>query len=249
MIHSTALIAVGAKIGKGVTIGAYSIVSEFVEIGDDSVIESHCDIGHDCRTEGAGILIIGKSSLIRSHSVFYRGSSFGDSLVTGHRVTVREKTLAGKNLQIGTSSDIMGSCVRGDFVRLHSNVFVADHSKLGNFVWLFPGVVLTNDPHPPSEVRRGVVVGDYAAIAAKAVILPGVEIGQGALVAANSLVTRNVEADYVVAGSPARHLYRTDKIKLADGSGLPAYPWRRHFNRGYPLEYVKKWLNEFGSEP
>lgn len=249
MIHPTALVSPSAKLGASVSIGAYSIVNDHVELGDGTVIESHCEIGHASSLAGGKPLVIGKNSLIRSHSIFYEGSVFGDDLVTGHRVTVREATMAGKNLQIGTLSDLQGHCSIGDFVRLHSNVHIGMHSRIGNFVWIFPYVVLTNDPHPPSEVRQGVVVSDYAAIATMTVVLPGVKIGEGALVGAHSSVSRDVEADTVVAGSPAKLVCKTDQIKRKDGSGQPAYPWRRHFTRGYPQEYVVQWSKEFGSPP
>lgn len=247
MIHSTALVSASAKLGVGVSVGAFSIIHDRVEIGDGTVIESHCEIGHPSHLAGDKPLVIGKNGLIRSHSIFYQGSTFGDDLVTGHRVTVREATVAGKNLQIGTLSDIQGHCTMGDFVRLHSNVHIGMHSRIGNFVWIFPYVVLTNDPHPPSEVRQGVVVADYAAIATMTVVLPGVKIGEGALVGAHSSVNRDVEADTVVAGSPAKLVCKTDQVKLKDGSGKPAYPWRRHFTRGYPQEYVAQWLQEFNT--
>ena len=246
MIHPTALVSASAKLGSNVSNVAYSIVHDHVEIGDGTIIESHCEIGHASSLAGGKPLIIGKDSLIRSHSIFYEGSVFGDGLVTGHRVTVREATVAGENLQIGTLSDIQGHCSMGDYVRLHSNVHIGMHSRIGNFVWIFPYVVLTNDPHPPSEVRLGVVVADYAAIATMTVILPGVTIGEGALVGAHSSVSRDVAPDTVVVGSPAKLVCKTDQVKLKDGSGQPAYPWRRHFTRGYPQEYVAQWLNEFG---
>ena len=67
-----------------------------------------------------------------------------------------------------------------------------------------------------------------------------------ALIGAHSSVGRDVEADTVVAGAPAKRVCKTDEILLKDGSGLPAYPWRRHFGRGYPSEIVAKWLEEFG---
>ena len=79
------------------------------------------------------------------------------------------------------------------------------------------------------------------------VILPGVEVGQGALVGAHSAVGRDVEPDTVVAGTPAKMICYTDAIFLKDGSGRPAYPWRRHFHRGYPDETVARWMAEFGS--
>ena len=247
MIHPSAIVSPSAELGRNVHVGAFTIIGDSVVVGDDSVIESHCDIGHGTPMAMGAPLVIGKSSLIRSHSVFYAGSTFGDELVTGHRVTVREQTIAGVNLKIGTLCDIQGHCSIGDYVRMHSNVHVGNHSKIGNFVWIFPYVVLTNDPHPPSNVLQGVTVEDYAAIATMSIVLPGVRIGEGALVGAHSSVSRNVDANAVVAGSPAKFVCKTDQIKLKDGSGHPAYPWRRHFTRGYPQEFVNQWLEEFAN--
>jgi hypothetical protein len=58
-------------------------------------------------------------------------------------------------------------------------------------------------------------------------------------------VARDVEADMVAAGVPAKVVCPTSQIKLRDGSGQPAYPWRRHFHRGYPDDVVAQWLAEF----
>jgi acetyltransferase-like isoleucine patch superfamily enzyme len=251
MIHPTALVSPLARLGRDVSIGPFTIVHADVVLGDRSGVGSHCELGHpsDAAPGAPGTpiapLVIGADATIRSHSVFYRGSSFGDRLVTGHRVTVREGTKAGANLQIGTLGDIQGSCVIGDYVRFHSNVHIGKHSTIGNYVWIFPYVVLTNDPHPPSEVQMGVTVRDFAAIATMSIVLPGVEVGRGALVGAHSSVSRRVEPDTVVAGAPAKFVCRTDEIKLKDGSGRPAYPWRRHFTRGYPEAAVQRWLAEF----
>lgn len=245
MIHPTAIVSPDAKIGQNVTIGAFTIVNNNVVIGSNSNIGSHCELGVYTPLANNENLYIGESSIIRSHSVFYMGSVFGENLTTGHRVTVREKTKAGKNLQIGTLSDIQGNCEIGDFVRFHSNVHIGKHSKIGNYVWIFPYVVLTNDPHPPSEVMLGVTVEDYVAIATMSIILPGSLLKSGALIAAHSSVSRTVEPDTVVGGSPAKFICNTDQIKMKNGSNLSAYPWRKHFHRGYPDEVVALWLNEF----
>ncbi|MDQ3060469.1 MAG: N-acetyltransferase [Pseudomonadota bacterium] len=246
MIHPTALISPDAQLGANVSIGAYTIVHSNVQIGEGCSIGSHCEIGHPAPRAQGRSLVIGRGAIIRSHSIFYEGSVFGDGLVTGHHVTLREGTNAGLNLQVGTLSDIQGTCQIGDYVRFHSNVHIGQHSTVGDFVWIFPYVVLTNDPHPPSEIMRGVTLRDYVAVATMSVILPGVEVGQGALIGAHSSVGRNVEPDTVVAGAPAKVICPTNAIFLKDGSGLPAYPWRRHFNRGYPDEIVARWLAEFG---
>lgn len=245
MIHASAIISPKAKLGANVSIGPFTIIHDDVVIGDSTTIESHCEIGIPTALSDGSPLTIGESSLIRSHSVFYQGSVFGDNLVTGHRVTVREMTKAGKSFQIGTLGDIQGHCEIGDYVRFQSSVLVGKHSRIGSYVWIFPYVVLTNDPHPPSNVMMGVTIEDFVAIATMSVILPGVTVKKGALVGAHSSVNRDVEADTVVAGSPAKFICETSKVRLKDGSNESAYPWRKHFHRGYPEEIVAAWLKEF----
>jgi len=244
-IHRTAIVDSKAQICEGVSIGAFSIVHENVIIGSDTRIDSHCEIGYPTKLAEGMPLIIGKNSLIRSHSIFYQGSTFGENLVTGHRVTVREKTHAGINLRIGTLVNIQGDCELGDCVRAHSNVNISKLSRIGNFVWLFPYVELTNDRHPPSQQLVGVIVEDYAVVCAMTVVLSGVHIGQGSVVGAHSLVNRDVPADTVVVGSPARKLCMAAEIISKDGYQVPAYPWIRHFHRGFPTEKVKEWLKQF----
>lgn len=233
-----------AKIGKNVDIGVFTVIHGNVEIGDNTVIGSHCEIGVPTPLAEGKPLKIGADSLIRSHSIFYEGSTFGERLTTGHRVTVRELTQAGVNVQIGTLSDIQGHCEIGDYVRFHSNVHIGQLSKVGNFVWIFPYVVLTNDPHPPSSILRGCEIGDYAVLATMSVILSGVKVGEHSLVAAHSCVGKDVERHTVVGGTPAKFLCPTSNIKLRDGSDRPAYPWITHFHRGYPDAQVAEWLRQ-----
>lgn len=239
--HPTALISSKAKIGKNVTIGAYSIIHDNVEIGENTTIGPYCELGVTNHLSEGKKLIIGANSHIRSRCTFYEGSKFGEKLITGHSVTVREKTNAGNNFQIGTLSDIQGHCTIGDYVRTHSNVHIGQHSSIGSFVWIFPYVVLTNDPHPPSEIMQGVTIMDFAVIATMSVILPGATISEGVFIGAQSCVGGKTEADSFYAGSPAKKIGPTSKIKLKDGTGNPAYPWRTHFKRGYPTEIVEQW--------
>lgn len=122
------------------------------------------------------------------------------------------------------------------FVYLYSNVHIGKKSTIGDFVWIFPYSVLTNDPHPPSNLLIGVKVANFAVIATMCCILPGVQIGENALVGAGSLVKNDVGPETVVAGVPAKFICRAADIKLKDGTKQPAYPWMRHSHRGYPKE-------------
>lgn len=231
-----------AKIPNNVQIGNFCTIHGNVEIGDGSIIEDYCTLGHPSPLAEGKPLIIGKGSHIRSHSVFYEGSVFGDGLVTGHRVTVRELTQAGPGLQLGTLCDIQGHCTIGDYVKFHSNVHIGQKTILHNFIWIFPYTVLTNDPHPPSDgFLTGVEVFDFAVITTMCCVLPGVKIGEHSLVGANSLVVKDVEPHTVVSGVPAKYMCETNEIKLRDGSDRPAYPWTSHFKRGYPEEIYAKW--------
>lgn len=243
-IHPTAIVSDKAIIGENVQIGPFCVVYDNVEIGDNSVIESFCELGVMNKFCDNLPLRIGKNSHIRSHSIFYAASVFGDNLITGHRVTVREKTMVGKGFQIGTLGDIQGQCEIGDYVKCHSNVHIGNKTKIGNYVWIFPYVVLTNDPHPPSEVLIGCEIDDFAVIATMSVVLPGVKVASDTLVGAGSIVGKDVEPGWVVAGNPAKPICEITKIKLKDGSGRSAYPWRTHFHRGYPQHEIEKWLAE-----
>jgi acetyltransferase-like isoleucine patch superfamily enzyme len=189
-----------------------------------------------------GPLEIGPRALIRSHAVIYGGSTIGADLETGHRVTIREGSRIGIGVRIGTQSDLQGDCQIGDYARLHSSVFVAKLSVVGRHAWLLPRVVLTNDPTPPSNGHLGCVIEEYAVVAASALVLPGVTVGARSLVAACACVGIDVPADSVAMGVPARIVGPTSAVRLRAGDTGPAYPWTRHFHRGYPVELVRSWL-------
>ncbi len=247
-IHPTASISPRAELGRNVEIGAFSIIEEHVIIGDGTRIGPYCHLGQLSPLAHTRELRIGADSFIRSYSLFYAGSEFGDRLVTGHRVSVRENIQAGVNLQIGTLCDLQGHCRIGDYVRFHSNVHIGQLSEIGDFVWIFPYVVLTNDPHPPSLGLVGCKIEDFAAIATMSIILPGAHVGRGALVGAMTVVKGEVPNDTIAVGSPMKLVGPTASIKLK-GTDQQAYPWRRHFHRGYPDDVVARWKMEFAERP
>ena len=240
-IHKTAFVDSQVKLGSDIEIGAFTVIHGNVIIGDRVKIGSHCELGISTPLGDGSALNISNDSQIRSHSVFYESSSFGDGLVTGHNVIVRENTLAGKCFQIGTMSEIQGDCQVGDYVRFQSNVFVSKTTVIGNYVWVLPYVVFTNDPTPPSNTLMGAIVEDFASIAADSVIMPGIRIGKRSLVAAHACVTRDVPPGMLVAGVPAHIVSDAKDVVRRDGSGEAAYPWTRHFHRGYPGSVVESW--------
>jgi acetyltransferase-like isoleucine patch superfamily enzyme len=248
LIHPSSYVSQKAKLGDGVEVGPFSIIHPNVMLGNRVKIGSYCELGISAPHGDGTPLIIGDDSFIRSHSVFYESSSFGAGLITGHHVIVREKTTAGVGFQIGTLSEIQGDCSVGDYARFQSSVFVGKKTVIGNFVWILPYVVLTNDPTPPSNVLMGCIIEDYASVAAASVVLPGVTVGHHSLVAAQACVTKNVPPNMVVAGVPARVVGDANAIKLRDGSNRSAYPWTRHFTRGYPASVTGDWAKNDGED-
>jgi maltose O-acetyltransferase len=81
--------------------------------------------------------------------------------------------------------------------------------RVGNDVSIGPEasiLTLGHDPQAPDFADKGgdVIIGDRAWICYRAIILPGVSIGEGAVVGAGAVVSRDVEPYTIVAGSPAR---------------------------------------------
>lgn len=250
------IISTGAQIGKHVTIKENVTIEDHVTIGDHcyidygTIIKENTVIGDNSFVGSNSILgeflsdffpdhsnrnhplIIGKNALIRSNAVLYGDSQIGDYFQCGHHVTIREYARIGAHVSVGTLSDIQGDCVIGDYSRLHSNVHIGMRSVIGNFVWIFPYVVLTNDPTPPSDQLKGVVVKDFACICTQSVVLPGVQIGEDALIGAGANVTKNIPAGMVAVGNPAKVVKAV--AELRDHEGKEHYPWRYYFDRGMP---------------
>lgn len=107
--------------------------------------------------------------------------------------------ITGRNIVIGDHSVINRKC-RLDGragLTIGRNVSVSPECSL---------LSLDHDPHSPdfTTVPSPVVVGDHAWIGTRALILPGVELGEGAVVGAGSVVTRSCAPYAIVAGVPAK---------------------------------------------
>ncbi len=150
--------------------------------------------------------IIGKNAVIRSGTIIYCDVTIGDNFQSGHNVMIREKTRIGNRVAIGTSAVIEGNTIIGDEVSLQSMVYIPTDTVIGNNVFIGPNTVLTNDRYPPTRIGglKGPQIRANAAIGANATLLPGVCIGEGALVAAGAIVTRDVPAHMLAIGAPAK---------------------------------------------
>lgn len=128
----------------------------------------------------------------------------------GEKTTVQMNVrfLNGRKVHLGGGNVINFGCLfdgRKYAIRTGQNVSIGPEASL---------LTLGHDPHTNDLQDRGgeIRIGDYAWIAYRAIILPGVTVGEGAVVAAGAVVTRDVEPYTIVAGSPARIIGKRNAI-------------------------------------
>ncbi|OLB80133.1 MAG: hypothetical protein AUI14_07915 [Actinobacteria bacterium 13_2_20CM_2_71_6] len=202
-----------------------------VTIGEGTVIEPGAQVGVPPRGARPGELptVIGPGGRIRSGTIIYAGVTLGAEVQTGHGAMIREDNIIGDRCSIGTYAVLEPGNRVGDDTRIHSHCFL-EHVTLGKRVFLGPGVVFTDDPHPIcprfKECVLGATVSDDVAIGGNATILPGVKIGEGSLIGAGSVVSRDVPPGVVVAGSPAKIMRKIEELTCHAGLYERPYVWR-----------------------
>ena len=115
----------------------------------------------------------------------------------------------GDNCSIGALSHIGRDVVIGDNCRIQGCAYIADLCVLGKGVFIGPNATLLNDRFPPSgnkELWQPITINNGAVIGGGATIVPGCNVGENAVLAAGSVLTKNLPKDEVWAGTPAKYL-------------------------------------------
>ncbi|MBO3799708.1 MAG: N-acetyltransferase [Candidatus Brockarchaeota archaeon] len=165
---------------------------------------------------------VGSMCFIRSGSVIYEEVFIGRKLVTGHNVLIREGSRIGNNCLIGTGTMLDGSVQIGNNVRIQSSVYLPHGTIVGENVFIGPHACITNDRYPVSKKLLPVIIGNDCIIGANSTIISGVHVGDNSVIAAGSVVTKDVPPNVVVMGVPARiylsrEEYEKRKVKHEHG--------------------------------
>jgi UDP-2-acetamido-3-amino-2,3-dideoxy-glucuronate N-acetyltransferase len=144
-----------------------------------------------------------------------RDVDFGDDVVVQAFTNLYGCTI-GSRTRVGPFVEIQAGAVVGADCKVQSHAFICDGVEIGDEVFVGHGVVFVNDKTPRATTDHGrletaedwtllrTFVRRRASLGSGAVVLGGITIGEGALVGAGAVVTRDVAPGEVVVGNPAR---------------------------------------------
>ena len=215
-ISDESFVATSARLGNFVSIHPQ------VHVGEEGVVMDGAVMGRLTMANSTVTLAvqrehselsIGDGTIIGCNAVIYTGSRIGKGVLINDLTSIREGCVIDEGVVIGRGVMILYNVKIGARSRIQDQAHIVGEMVIEEDVFIGMAVTTTNDNDvyltrfglakaelEPPTVRR------FAVIGAGATILPGIEIGEGAVVAAGAVVTRNVPAWTVVAGVPARHL-------------------------------------------
>jgi acetyltransferase-like isoleucine patch superfamily enzyme len=216
-IEAGAHIADDAVLADDVVVGHGAVVYGGTRVGAGCLIEPHAVLGKQARlrpgSSAARVgevepLVLEDGVTVCAGAVLYVSAHVGAGAIVGDQSQLRERATLGPGSVLGRGSSIDFDVVVGARVLIQTGVYVTGGSIVEDDVFLGPGVLTTNDHamgrHAAGEALLGPVFRRACRVGGGAVVLPGVEIGEEAFVAAGALVTRDVGARQVVMGVPAR---------------------------------------------
>ena len=184
IVHPSARIGKNVVLGRGVTIGANTVIYHNVVVGDE------VSIGSDC--------VIKSGAVIGEEGFGFERDSHGRAVRLPHI----GKVVIGNNVEIGSLTTVC----RGTL----ADTVISDGAKIDDHVHIAHNVLVGEDAFviACAEISGGVRIGKQAWVAPNTSVLNQLNIGEKSTIGLGAVVVRNVEAETVVVGNPARPLKR-----------------------------------------
>lgn len=245
VIESESAIGARTRIGSFSSIGARVRIGADCRIGNHVTIHADCRIGDDVRIDDGAVIgklpmraantavtrelpaepsIIGDRCLLGAGVIIYYGCTLGDSVLVADLATVREEVVIGAFTIVGRGVAIENRSTIGRYCKLETNAYIAAYSILEDRVFVAPGVLTSNDNFIGRTEERfkhfkGVTVRRGGRLGVGAVVLPGIDVGADAVVAAGALMTRDADDRLIFAGVPARPFRAVPEEQLLENQG------------------------------
>jgi len=220
----------GVTVGSGCRIGHHVVIRAGTVIGNDVRLDDGANLGKQPMRAAASAVTsdqemppcrVGSGCIVGTHAVIYGGAALDERVLVADLATIREQVTVGERTIVGRGVSVENFCTIGRRCKIETEAYITAHSVIEDFVFIAPGVVTSNDAFAGrTEERfkhfRGVTIRRGARVGVGATILPGIEIGADAMIAAGALLTRSAEAGMIYMGSPARAVRPVPENQLLD---------------------------------
>lgn len=129
---------------------------------------------------------------------------FGKDVVIWNYVVIGDNTKIGDGTRIGSLCDIGKNVTIGKNCIIQAHVTISNECKLGGNIFIGPNSSLLNDKFPHSRCLTPSIIKDNVVIGGCVTILPNVTVSENSVIAAGSVVTKDVSPETVVKGIPAK---------------------------------------------
>ena len=214
-----AVVRDGARLEDGVVIHPHVVIEDGVLVGPQTEVFPGAFLGKE--PKGASVVarqlrfdrkvIVGGGSSIGPHVVLFYDVEIGEGTLLGDGASIREGCRIGRDCLISRYVTINYDTVVGDRTKIMDLTHLTGNCRVGSDAFISMAVGTTNDNSPlvlngnVEQRVRGPVIEDGAMVGGGATLLPGVNIGARAVVAAGSVVTKDVLPLTMVAGVPATY--------------------------------------------
>lgn len=218
-IHPTAWVDEKAVLGLNVQVGPHAVIYGNVQIESDVCIGAGAVIGKKpqlapsstVKVEPLPALVIESGVVIGCQAIIMEGTQIGQGALVGDQCFIREHCQIGPQVMIGQGVTIENKVRIGRASKVQSKSYITALTVLEEEVFIAPCVVTTNDnfmgrTEKRHKLKQGAYIEARARVGGGVIILPGKRIGKEAFIGAGAVVTKDVPAQTVYVGNPARKL-------------------------------------------